>query len=70
MNTFVNYPAFLTSSKNKKEYYTYYCKKENMWVITDEYQEYLNHTKRDKMGGDRGVHFPKHDPLFQTDLIF
>lgn len=41
-----------------------------MWVITDEYEEYLNHTKRDGMGGDRGVHFPKHEVLFQQDLIF
>ena len=23
--------------------------------------------ERDKMGGDEGIHFPKHDPPFQSD---
>ena len=39
-------------------------------VITDNYVEYITHEMRKRMGGDRGVHFPKHDPIFQTDLIF
>ena len=60
MGTFVDYPAY-------HSYYNYFCPLKNTWVVTDKYEDYLNHLKRNGMGGDSGVHFPKHDPLFQMD---
>lgn len=70
MNTVVDYPAYLTSSKNKKKYYSYWDCEQRSMVITDNYVEYITHEMRKRMGGDRGIHFPEHDPPFQIDLNF
>ncbi len=49
------------------KYYSYWdCDKECM-VVTDNFHEYNTHQMRKRMGGYRGIHFPKHDPQLQID---
>lgn len=53
---------------NKKEYW-YYCRDTNSMAVTSDYSVYQEamipyNFKKERYGmvGDRGVHFPKHDP--------
>ena len=52
---------------NYIKYYSYWDCEQRSMVITDNFHEYNTHQMRKRMGGDRGIHFPKHDPPFQVD---
>lgn len=65
MNTIVDYPAFLIPPIQKKEIWTYYCPIEKTFIITDKYDDYVCHTKRSEMGGDRGIHLGHIDNKIQ-----
>jgi hypothetical protein len=46
------------------KYYSYYDYQKEHMVVTDNYDEYITHFERNKMGGNIGVHlgFIEHDP--------
>ena len=49
------------------KYYSYYDYDQNCMVVTENLDEYITHTERNKMGGNIGVHFPKQDPPSELD---
>lgn len=68
MTTIVDYPAFLMFPNKKKEIWSYYCQIEKTMIITDKYDDYVCHTKRSEMGGDRGVHLGHIDNKIQREI--
>jgi hypothetical protein len=55
------------------KYYSYYCKEKKYIIVTDNYDEYITQSERNKMGGNEGIHlvvFPEQDPPLSSGPQF